>query len=213
MPRLKNKKLCVFDFDGTLVQSMEAFANIAATLIQERYDLDYDKARSLYLDTSGLPFVEQLESMFPGDPRNPSAVDAFEQRKLAGYFTAPFEESLEETITYLRSKGIKVAISSNNHQQVLDRFLNKARVRFDVVLGYRDNFSKGSTHFQHLLHRLKITGDMMIFVGDSLKDAEKAKSHGIDFVAKTGTFTKQAFQRSFPGVPVIDRLRDLKTLL
>lgn len=210
---LKNKKLCVFDFDGTLVRSMEAFADVAAGLIHDGYGLPYAEARARYLETSGLPFVEQLESMYPGDARNPQTVEAFEKNKLKDYFTAPFEEGAEETIAYLRYKGIKVAISSNNHQEVLERFLDNADVRFDAVLGYRDNFSKGPKHFQHLSRQLKIAGDLMIFIGDSLKDAEKAKDHGIDFVAKAGTFSKQTFQDTFPGVPVIKSLKDLKTLL
>src|SRR4051812_11625031 len=88
-PYESEKSLCVFDFDGTIVDSMEAFADLAGTLISENYHLPFPHSRKLYLQTSGVPFFQQLEILFPNDLKNAKIASAFEQQKTTGYFDLP----------------------------------------------------------------------------------------------------------------------------
>jgi len=49
----------------------------------------------------------------------------------------------------------------------------------------------------------------MVFVGDSLKDAERAENYGIDFIAKCGIFTRQDFQQNASPISIIDNIGEL----
>src|ERR1051325_1960870 len=81
--RLPLPKVLLCDLDGTLIDSMPALADLATEVIEARYGTPRVLARELYLATCGLPFVKQLEEIFPDDPRNAAASAAFEGRKPA----------------------------------------------------------------------------------------------------------------------------------
>jgi phosphoglycolate phosphatase-like HAD superfamily hydrolase len=200
----------VFDFDGTIVDSMNAFADIAAAVIPRRHPMDSATARRRYLETSGLPFFQQLEAIFPGDPANAETAGEYERRKLEGYFDEPVFADAPDTVGHLRGTGVKVVVSSNNFQELVDRFVAGRGLSFDMVLGYRDGFAKGADHFRHIESELGIPRGAITFVGDSLKDAERALDYGVNFIGKAGIFTREEFLAKFPGVRVISELAELK---
>ncbi len=204
------KKVLVFDFDGTIVNSMEAFADVAAEVMPKYFPIDSETARRRYLETSGLPFFQQLEVIFPGNPANKKAADEFEKKKLENYFEKPLYEDAAETLETLRKKGIKVCVSSNNFQELVDRFVGQTGIAFDMVLGFRPNFAKGADHFAHIMRELDCDHDDVTFVGDSIKDGERAADFGIDFIGKEGTFGRHEFKKHFPKSDVIKNLSDLK---
>src|SRR3954466_12509150 len=76
-------KALLCDLDGTLIDSMPTLADLATVVMESRYGMPRVLAKELYLATWGLPFVKQLEEIFPGDPRNAAASDEFESRKPA----------------------------------------------------------------------------------------------------------------------------------
>lgn len=208
-----HKKTVIFDFDGTLVDSMNDFADIAADVMFEYFTLDRSTGKQRYLETSGAPFHEQLEVIFPQNLKNKEAAAAFEERKKVTYFDRPLFTDTKETIENLRAQGIKTVISSNNFQDLVDQFVQKSGVTFDLVLGYKPNFAKGEAQFQHISQFFQVARGDMLFVGDSLHDAEHAKRSGVDFVGKLGTFKREQFTTAFPDYQTIEHLSELKKFL
>src|SRR5438477_1785922 len=79
--RLALPKVLLCDLDGTLIDSMPTLADLATEVMESTYGTPRLLARELYLATCGLPFIKQLEEIYPGDPRNAGASDLFEGRK------------------------------------------------------------------------------------------------------------------------------------
>lgn len=207
-------QVVVMDFDGTLVDTMGGFADVAADVLQRWYGTDRAMARRQYIETSGIPFRHQLEILHPGDLRNDLAAVDFEEGKLAGFFAETFSPDAVEAVASLRARGFYVVVSSNNYQVLVDEFCARHDgVVFDLVLGARENFYKGADHFRVVERRFGASPSEMVFVGDSLKDAERAISCGVAFVAKVGTFTREEFEARFPGVRTIERLTELLGIL
>lgn len=206
------KKVVVFDFDGTIVDSMESFADIAAEVMPKYLPIDWVTARRRYLETSGLPFFQQLEVIFPKNPANKKVADEFEKKKLENYFEKPLYGDAADTLEHLRQKGIKIAVSSNNFQELVDRFVGQTGIAFDMVLGFRPDFAKGKDHFDHIIRETGCKAEEVAFVGDSLKDGERAAGSGIDFIGKEGIFSKREFKNQFPDAKVISSLSDLKRM-
>ena len=206
----ENKKLVIFDFDGTLVDSMETFADIAADVILKVYGTPREIARNQYIKTSGLPFFQQLEELHPGDDKNEEAANMFESEKILGYFDQKIYKDVPETLEHLKKQGIKTAVSSNNFQELVDKYMSGASINLDYILGFRSNdFCKGKTHFRHLIETTGYPSEALLFVGDSLKDAERAITSDIEFIGKTGLFTKEDFKKYDPAVYVIEQLKEL----
>ncbi|MCP4134081.1 MAG: HAD hydrolase-like protein [bacterium] len=207
------QKAYLFDFDGTLVDTMGGFADIAARVINEYHpNISFHEARAKYLETSGAPFFQQLEIIVPGDPTNKKKAEIFESTKIEGFLNARFTEEVKNTLRELRSRGAVIGVASNNFQELIDEFVSKDDLEFDVVLGFRDGFEKGKDHFDFVLKKYSLTKEDLTFVGDSLKDAEKAFGYGIKFVGICGTFRREDFQKVEKDIVTIESMKELLEL-
>src|SRR5262245_40281058 len=106
-------RVVMFDLDGTLVDTMSAFADLAADVMTARHGTDRAEARRRYLETSGIPFQHQLEVIHPADPSNQAASDEFERRKRAVCDTTPMDDDTISGLEALRVLGYKLVVSSN----------------------------------------------------------------------------------------------------
>ena len=205
----------LFDLDGTLVDTMPAFADLAAEIIADRYDVRRPWARLTYLDTSGLPFIQQLESVFRNRPENEAASVEFEARKLAICRAARMDARTVAALGGLRSLGLKLAVSSNTPQAVVDEFSEREEFRFDLALGFDPaaGLAKGGPHIDRALAAFATARDALVFVGDSLKDAELAAENGVVFIGRVGTFLADDFQRRTSAALTVDHIDQLPELM
>lgn len=207
-------QLLVFDLDGTLIDTMGDYADKAAALICDHYGTPTDEARRRYFETSGLPFEQQLEQMFPKEPCNTEVAQMFESWK-DGYLTnVTLSSETEQLLRGWRNAGFRVAISSNNLEPYVRRLARCWPV--DAALGYRaqDGFGKGEPHFQKLEEHFGFSRQQMLFIGDSPNDARIAAQSKVRFLALlTGEFAVADFIQCYPGVKCIARLSDLNEFL
>lgn len=203
----------MFDFDGTLVDTMHEYARIASEEMARLYETPVDNARALYLETSGIPFFQQLEVIYGRDPRNARCADRFESRKAAYLDAVRFDPDVRGVIRRIRSMGLSLAITSNNFQTLLDRFVRDDPDLFDLVLGFCDDYNKGPTQFTRVIDTFGVDRRHMLFAGDSLSDVRKALAFGVDFVAVAGTLRPESFHSLFPFIHVISHLEQLADLL
>ncbi len=210
---MEKTKAYLFDFDGTLVDTMEGFADIAAEVIHRYHpEISAEEARRKYLDTSGVPFFQQLEILFPGDPDNAEKASIFEETKKEGFFSASFSDDVRSTISTIRERGFVAGVSSNNFQHLVDAFVEREGLVFDIVLGFRDGFEKGAPHFNYVMQRFSLGPDQLTFVGDSLKDAEKALNNNIRFIGLCGTFNREDFLALDEHIITLNNIKELLAL-
>ena len=206
-------KICVFDFDGTIVDTMSNLTKTAVEVITKYYPVSDKEARQGFINTSGIPFFQQIELLFPDDPRNKEASEEYEREKLKGFFEEPVFPDTQEIFSYLKEKNYLIALSSSNFQEVVDKYLKIKGIKVDLALGAKEDFYKGEGHFNFIKDKYNLRKEEMVFVGDSLKDGERAISCGIDFIGKKGIFSSSAFNQRFPGIKVINELLELKEIL
>jgi len=206
-------KVLLCDLDGTLIDTMPVLTELATEVMSGVYGLPRALGRELYLATCGLPFIQQLEDIFPGDPRNPTASDIFEGRKPSRCSMARMPEDTRAALRDLRSRGVRIAVSSNNGRENVETFARLSGFPFDLVMGYGHGLSKGRPHIEMAERTFGVDRQEMLFVGDSLHDGEIAYLAKIPFVGLAGTFARERFMLRFPGLPVISRLAEILDLL
>jgi phosphoglycolate phosphatase-like HAD superfamily hydrolase len=206
-------KVLLCDLDGTLVDTMPILADLATEVMTGMYGIPRPLARELYLATCGLPFVQQLEDIFPGDARNPAASDMFEGRKPARCGAARMPEDTRLALFDLHARGVHIAVSSNNGWENVEAFARLSGFPFDLVMGYGRGLAKGRSHIELAEKTFGVDRHEMLFVGDSLHDGEIAFVANIPFVGLAGTFAKDRFTLRFPGQPVIGRFAEILDLV
>jgi HAD superfamily hydrolase (TIGR01549 family) len=208
-----NPTVVMFDLDGTLIDTMNGFADLAAELIHRNYQWDTRLARKRYLETSGIPFRQQLDVIFPADPRNDEVASEYESRKeVVCQGILPNQDTLE-TLELLRSWQIRLVVSSNSAQHFVDDFQREVAFTFDLALGYGHGLAKGEPHVRLVCQHFAVNPLNILFVGDSLKDAELAQSCGCHFVARLGTFRRGDFLKAYPRIPAVNTIGDLRFLV
>jgi phosphoglycolate phosphatase-like HAD superfamily hydrolase len=202
-------KVLLCDLDGTLIDTMPILADLATEVMVSMYGVPKVLARELYLTTCGLPFIAQLEDIFPGDARNQSASDLFESGKPARCNAARMPADTRAALIDLQRRGVRIAVSSNNGRENVETFASTADFAFDLVMGYGNGLSKGRPHVQMVERAFGVGRGEMLFIGDSLHDGEIANAEGLPFVGVAGTFSKESFLLRFPGQPVVQRFSEL----
>ena len=210
-------RVLLCDLDGTLIDTMPILADLATDVLEEIYGMRRDLARDMYLATSGLPFIKQLDIICPGDARNAEASSRFEGRKPARCSSARMTSDTRRALAELQQRGVEVVVSSNNGVANVAAFVEASEFPFDLVLGYDGNgLSKGRPHIERAAATFGATRQEMLFIGDSLHDGEIAAREGLPFIGVTGTFSRERFALRFPGPPVVaivDRLAEILPLL
>jgi len=206
-------KVLLCDLDGTLIDTMPTLADLATDVMEGVFGTPRALARELYVATCGLPFIRQLESIFPGDPRNSSASDLFESQKPDRCDEVQMSAEVVAALKTMRNRGVAIVVSSNNGTANVDRFVRASGFRFDLALGFGNGLAKGRPHLDRVAATFGVSRAEMLFIGDSLHDGDIAEREGVPFVGLAGTFSVDRFALRFPRFPVIRRLGELPHLL
>jgi phosphoglycolate phosphatase len=206
-------RVLLCDLDGTLIDTMPILADLATDVLHDMYGMPRGLARDMYLGTSGLPFIRQLDTICPGDARNAEASARFEASKPARCNSARMASDTRRALLELQRQGTKIVVSSNNGVENVAAFVQASDFHFDLMLGYDGKgLSKGRPHVDKAARVFGVTRADMVFVGDSLHDGEIAEREAMRFVGVAGTFSRERFALRFPHRPVVDRLGELPGL-
>jgi CDP-L-myo-inositol myo-inositolphosphotransferase len=173
----------IFDFDGTLADTMPFLTDLAVRLMRAHYQLTPEEARTRYLETTGLDFASQLEEIFPNHPKNAEVEAVFETEKDERILDHPLFLDAIPTLAYLAKQDVKTFICSSTRQELIDRYGRKAQLAnyVDDLRGFRNGRNKAE-QLRSILAETGIRPDQAIFVGDSLRDGDIAESIGLGFV-------------------------------
>ena len=212
-------KLICFDFDGTIANTMPWLEKNAVRLFHEIYNTDPEKARHDYRMTTGLPFSQQVNIIYPDGPENNRIIETFEHEKIA---RIEEQELFPETRDVMESlsQNFLIAVSSSTTKEIIDDYTHKKGIRtfLDDVVGFKPGFEKGKHHFDYLMEKFSLHPAELVYVGDSKKDMERAFNSHITFFARLGPmFTKNDFQIQNGGTniqfPCITSLKEVEQLL
>lgn len=162
----------VFDFDGTIADTMPALGKLAKHVCfkhdLELYPGDYER-------TAGRPFGGQLKMLFPEtrfDLRRSEAAAEYEEKHLSISMACDPFPDLYEAIRICRAAGDKLGLASATDIHILKAWLEKHELSDHFILPRR-GYTKLGQVARH---------GADIFIGDTNRDAEIAHEIGTLFV-------------------------------
>lgn len=211
------RKLVLFDFDGTLANTVPAITETARTVLLRhgRTDADLGDLRRLV----GPPFP-QAYSMVYGFSEDEAAQITREYREIyhglgpAGW---PLFDGMRELLCDLRAAGRRLAVASSKRSQTVGIALkdNAVEELFDVALGKpSDEDIRKADTIRRVLTELGASPDEAVMVGDRHHDVEAALACGIPCVGVSYGGTGDLAEFSEAGAcAVADSVDELRHLL
>ena len=211
-------KLVLFDFDGTLLDTLE----------------DLSEAVNYALQLRGLPLHTQAEYMtmvghgvrnlvLQALPADKQADDAYIDAALAdfkAYYTAHIDvythpyPGMQEVVNKLDKEGVCLAIASNKFQEGTEYLVNKffPGVPFVAVLGNRPGYplKPDPEIVGEVLRKSGVSREDAIMVGDSATDMKTAANGGIDRIAVDWGYRSM---KGTPGLTVVESAEELLKIL
>ncbi len=194
-----NAKLIIFDFDGTLADTLSALLRITNRLAPEfgypqisdeqlanlKYLSSWEIIKISKVALWKLPFLlKRVKEEFPGEVKS---VKLF--------------PGVIELLTTLKSQGYRLGIVSSNAEENIRSLLNQHQIEhlFDFITG-ASTFGKGKA-IGKIMRRYNCPKSNAIYIGDEIRDIQAARSIQIRVVAVGWGFNAP--------IALIDRQPDL----
>ena len=179
---INNYKHIIWDWNGTLLDDVDFCRKIINRILVENNlpELSFDRYREIftfpvedYYKAAGLDFNKTSFEVLGKD-----FIDEYEEKKL----TCSLFDSSVEVLSAIHKKGIGQSVLSaylhDNLVSILDHY--NLTQYFDNIIGLDNIYAGSKTHLGlMLIEQLKIPGNEVLFVGDTLHDAEVAKAMGV----------------------------------
>ncbi len=193
------KKIYVFDWDGTIFESMEIKFQNFTNVLCEYHKNDFvsdefskEKVLDLYKKLSGIPRKEIYKEImqifkvnFSENNYNKFSNHLSQKNKISLLTTTAYKDAIDFLDKLVCKK--KIYISSSVPQDELS-YLVKNKLPENIlnnlsgIYGSKEGFSKGKEHFQKIITDENVFKSDIIFFGDDLMDLSLAKDANIDFI-------------------------------
>ena len=176
-----NAKLIVFDFDGTLADTLDALLSITNKLASEfgyqqitneqlanlKYLSPIEIIKITKISIWKLPFLmKRVKAVFPDEISNMNLFPG-----------------VIELLNTLKSQGYRVGIVSSNSEANIRSLLKQNQIEelFDFITG-ASTFGKGRA-IEKILRRYNCPKSDVVYIGDEIRDIQAARSIKIRIVA------------------------------
>lgn len=210
-------KVTIFDWDGTLVDSVE---HIAESLHRAATELGFPELeREAYRDIIGLGMVEALDKLYPGISRaEMTAIREGYGRYFFAREATPQNvfDGMREVLTDLRGPLMGCAVATGKSRGGLDKALRSTALgpHFDLTRCADETRSKPDPlMLAEILEFYRLTPDEAVMIGDTTYDMEMAERIGMPAIGvEWGVHDRDALHRHRP-IAVVDSVAALRDAL
>lgn len=211
-------KAFLFDWDGTLVDSVPIKISNAAELFARLFGADRGEVKTSYADHSGIPrrdLFDLIASDCIGrrltDPEFDRVSDEFtalNRERIAA--SATLRSGAIEALARLKEQGRLIFISTATTQDEIDPLAAGFGVATfcTEILGSRPGFTKGPVHAAHVASRYKLQKHEMAGIGDDEHDMCLFSEAGITAIGITGTRNRSRLEAAGADL-VIENLNEI----
>ncbi|MCD4740532.1 HAD hydrolase-like protein [archaeon] len=175
----------MFDFDGTLFNTMHLHADLASDTMNKYFGMPIEEARRCYLETAGISYRNQMYQIFSGQPKEKidASIQEYNERRIKEVFekSKPFPD-VPKMLSEL--SGSNLFVSSGNEEVFIKPILEREHMTsfFKDVYGAESGLKE--KHIQIVLNTLN--PDLIVFFGDSTYDVKLSRKNVIT-IGRAGT--------------------------
>jgi phosphoglycolate phosphatase len=202
-------KHVIFDFDGTLVDSLPVVVRIANQMVPQLNidEVELAAIRELpardIIKRSGIPYWQLLRLMIKGKKIMGQHLD--ELRVFKG---------IDGMISSLHQQGFKISVVSSNTEENIRKVLKREAIEqyFSGVYGNVGLFSK-SRVFKTVLKDQKAAASDAIYVGDEVRDIEAAHKARLPVISVTWGYNGETILKKYKPTHLAHTTQELLEIL
>lgn len=180
------RKHIIFDFDGTIVDSLDLAVSIYNEMAG-RYNLNNLKQSDIAM-LNKLSIPERIKLFNVPFYILPKMAIEFKRKYKEGIHLLKEIDGMREVIVELKRIGYQLSIISSNSVANIQQFLSSAKLEyFDHILTSKALFGK-QTILKQTMRKLDLKREHLVYIGDELRDIESCKKAGVDMIAVTWGF-------------------------
>ncbi|WP_067146200.1 phosphoglycolate phosphatase [Pseudotamlana agarivorans] len=220
----KNKNLIIFDFDGTLINSIPDLT-LAVNKMLKHYQASPLSIEEVtpFIGNGAMSLVKRaLAKGLPQKELTEDFLDEAFQVYLAAYEADTCKDTFMypgvlETLNDLKSKGYKLAICTNKPYGFIEPILDKLEIKafFELWVG-EDSLPEKKPHalpLHHLVEAMQTTVENSIMVGDSKNDILAAQNAKMDSIGVSYGYNYNENIADYHPTVVVDAFSELQNLL
>ena len=208
----------IFDFDYTLADSSQGAID-CINFALDKMGLDQVSAEAA-CRTIGLSLTETFTTL--GKHHEPQRGDEFHQlfvqraEEVMSNLTVLYE-SVPAAIEALRDGGLRLAVVSTKYRRRINEILGREGLlhQFEIVIGGED-VEQHKPHPEGLLRaveKLECSSASVVYVGDSVVDAELAKRAGVPLIVVLSGVTPREHFENYEPMAILENISELPKFL
>ncbi|MEO5627885.1 MAG: HAD-IA family hydrolase [Candidatus Saccharimonadales bacterium] len=202
-------KHVIFDFDGTLVNSLPVAVSIAEEMVPgiDLSDKQLAQFREMpareIIKASGIPYWKLLRLLIKG-------------KKILGAHLDELKvfPGIEKVVKDLHKQGFQLSVVSSNSQENIHKVLKSQGIDayFSGVYGNVGLFAK-SRVFKLILKDQKVLASQCVYVGDEVRDIESSRKGGLPIVSVTWGYNGKKILSSYEPTYMADTPQQLYKII
>lgn len=221
---MPDKRVLIFDLDGTLLDTMGALADLFCDMLQDECGVPDHVSRPIYTELAGKGPRPQFEAVLGEAGRTDVTflddITARYWETAERYEPVIFPEALE-VLARFRDEGHAMVVSSGGHTPSVQRKMRLTGIDhlFDLALGTDEGvlgMAKGPGHFEFVTQSLSLReGELRsrgVFVGDAVYDMQVASEAGIVAVGRVTDDNGETLRQA-GAAHLIRDLREMQPIL
>lgn len=211
------KKLIIFDMDGTILNTLEDIAD-AVNYILKKYDKPTREVEEVkFFVGNGL--YKTLERSVPPDADGSFIDQIYPEfttyyNEHANEKTRPYD-GIVEVMKKLRKAGYHLAVVSNKRQEAVEKLCEVFfQDCFDIAMGDQEGMQikPAPDMVYQVLKQLEIEKSEAVYIGDSDVDIMTAKNSGLDCISVEWGFRDKEFLIAHGATTIIDKPIELESI-
>lgn len=206
----------VFDFNGTLVDDIDICLELLNKMLKER-NHDGNISKEKYFSIFTFPIIEYYRRagfVFPEDDFDALAVEFHQDYENAFPLQKPFPDVIDVLNHFKKNKRLMVLSATKQDQLENELKILGIYEYFEEIIGIKDILGKSKINeAKDFFSREEIDPNDVVFVGDTLHDAEVAKEiGGHSILISRGHQNLETLQQSKNSL-ILNTLEELKDII
>lgn len=176
-------KICVFDFDGTIADTIPFTLSIIKKYAFSDYNRNLDDKTISELRDKPIPEIfKALKISILKLPFIAAKIGNEINKEIANIQKI---KSIDKALANLKKQGLILGIVSSNSSESIKKFLDQNKISvFDFIYTNSKVFGKASS-LNKVLKNYKCSKDEVVYVGDEIRDIDAARKTGIKIISVT----------------------------